>query len=326
MSAIAVRKPVPPADLAVRLGTPADLPFVDRLQKADGRALGFMHTAVLEGKVRLGHLLVAEQCGEAVGYVIGNDRYQKRDDLGAVFQMAVSPGHRRGLVAATLLASLFDRWAWGCKLACCWCAQDLAGANAFWASVGFAPIAFRGGSRKKGRVHIFWQRRLRAGDESTPYWYPAVTGGGAMNADRVVLPIPPGTHWSTVTRPVLPGDGESAGSRALPGPGRPRRAVAPVKPAFPPPHLIASGGLRFAPVAPAEPAVPAVVEKVERPEKARVSPALLALAREMRDRWQERVESGAWAIESGGKHDVSRALPGGVDAPALPPGAPLLAA
>ena len=323
MNAITLQRPIPPAGLTVRPGTRDDLPFVDRLQKSHGRALGFLHAATLEGKVRLGHVLVAEAGGRAAGYVIGNDRYFKRDDVGAVFQLVIAPEHRRGLVGATLLASLFDRWAWGCKLACCWCAQDLAEASAFWAAMGFAPIAFRGGSSRKGRVHIFWQRRLRAGDGATPYWYPAVTGGGAMNADRVVLPIPRGTHWSAVTRPTLPGDGESGGPRALPSPRRPRTpAVKAARPAFPPPHLISSGGLRFAPFAPPTPEVPAVVEKPVKAERAKVSPALLALAREMRDRWQGKVEGGEWAIESGGKYDVSRALPAS-DAPPLLTGPPI---
>src|SRR5690606_16034519 len=94
--------------------------------------------------------------------------------------------------------------AWGCKLFCCWCAQDLE-ANRFWDAMGFVPLAFRAGSEKKARIHIFWQRRIRQGDTETPYWFPSETTGGALRENRLVIPIPPGTHWSEAKPMVLPG-------------------------------------------------------------------------------------------------------------------------
>ena len=47
--------------------------------------------------------------------------------------------------------------------------QDIA-ANRFWEAMGFVPLAFRGGRTREGRggkprVHIFWQKRIRAGDD-----------------------------------------------------------------------------------------------------------------------------------------------------------------
>jgi hypothetical protein len=48
-----------------------------------------------------------------------------------------------------LVQAMFERAAYGCKLFCCWCAQDLA-ANYFWESIGFVPLAFRTGSRRNG--------------------------------------------------------------------------------------------------------------------------------------------------------------------------------
>jgi hypothetical protein len=45
-------------------------------------------------------------------------------------------------------------------------------------------------------VHIFWQKRIRRGDDQTAWWYPSGTDGGAIREGRVVLPIPPGVHWS----------------------------------------------------------------------------------------------------------------------------------
>src|SRR5437868_2811141 len=93
--------------------------------------------------------------------------------------------------------------AYGCRLFCCWCAQDIE-ANYFWESLGFIPLAFRAGSRDKGRVHIFWQRRIRAGDTTTPYWFPAQTSAGSIREDRLVFPIPPATHWSNAKPIILP--------------------------------------------------------------------------------------------------------------------------
>src|SRR5205823_353182 len=83
-----------------------------------------------------------------LGYCISRDRYLKRDELGIIFQLCVAPGEQRKLVGAALVREVFARSAYGCKLYCLWCAQDLE-ANYFWESMGFVPIAFRGGSRKK---------------------------------------------------------------------------------------------------------------------------------------------------------------------------------
>src|SRR5204862_887042 len=127
---------------------------------------------------------------ERVGYCIGNDQYFKRDDVGIIYQMNIVPAKQRGLIGATLVKAMFDCAAWGCKLFCCWCAQDIE-ANRFWESLGFIPLAFRAGSRGKQRVHIFWQRRIRAGDNETPYWFPSQTSSGPIREDRLVFPMPP---------------------------------------------------------------------------------------------------------------------------------------
>src|SRR5213075_51106 len=121
--------------------------------------------------------------------------------------------------------------AYGCRLYCCWCAKDLD-ANYFWEAMGFVPIAVRAGSRTRGgrrsqvggrtsevaqdvslrptthdpqptpasraRVHIFWQKRIVEGDVETKWWYPSKTDQGAIRADRIVFPIPPGVSWKDV--------------------------------------------------------------------------------------------------------------------------------
>lgn len=330
---------VPRVNITVRVGTMADLPFIDRLQKQHSRELGFLPTQALEGKIRLGQVLIAEAmgagAGKPVGYLIAADRYFKRDEIGYITQINVLPESRRSLVAATLLQAQFDRSASGCRLYCCWCAQDLK-ANAFWESMGFTPIAFRTGSLTKGRkqtprVHIFWQKRVRAGDEATPWWYPSTTGGGVLRADRLVFPVPAGVHWSDV-RPVEMPAGEligiegtgarentgavsretesSAGLSAI-GAGRVKKKtikrmvkVAPKRPANVP-----RGGLWFAPDEPETAEIVETVELVEAaktraPDAKKIDPRLVAMARELRDQWQERE---AMTIEAtAARHDVRR--------------------
>ena len=263
-----------------------------------------------------------------VGYCLGQDRYFKRDDVGIIYQLNVLPGRQRGLVGASLLKGMFERAAWGCKLFCCWCAQDLE-ANRFWEAMGFVPLAFRAGSRGKRRVHIFWQGRIRSGDappNATPYWFPSQTSAGALGENRLVLPIPPGTHWSDAKPLVLPGlsgvEGPeeeggghpstsstgsvqaSSGQGAKALPGKRERRPKEVRVAT----VGGMGGLRFGAV---QVGGDVAKEKVKEPrKKTRNDPKLVAAARELRDRWLEEVNAGAAMLVGNGKYDVSRQIEG----------------
>jgi hypothetical protein len=73
---------------------------------------------------------------------IGQDQYLKRDDLGIIYHVNVVPTKHRRLIGATLIKEMFDRAAFGCRLFCCWCAQDIE-ANIFGNRWGFVPLAFR---------------------------------------------------------------------------------------------------------------------------------------------------------------------------------------
>lgn len=322
---LALPAPLPPPRVAVsvRPATMDDLPFIDDLQKKHTKQVGFMPRAQFEGKIRLEHVLVAwaprpclPNTGEApvprderAGYLIGNDQYFKHDDVGIIYQINVAPEFRRSLVAATLLKAQFERSAYGCKLYCCWCAQDIE-ANRFWESCGFVPLAFRAGSAAKSRVHIFWQKRIRSGDTKTPWWFPSQTSGGSIREDRIVLPIPPGTHWSDAKPLVLPGDPSGEPVKALPA--RAPRVKA-VKGKIEVVKTIKSGGLRMSFARTPEPAP----EKPKREPKRKVKndPRLIAAAREFRDRYLEQVGNGALTLDPSGKYDVSRAIADDATAP-----------
>src|SRR3982751_5788863 len=53
--------PIPRSPVTVRVATPADLPFIDSLQKLHSKQVGWMPTKSLEQKVAAGAVLVAEQ-------------------------------------------------------------------------------------------------------------------------------------------------------------------------------------------------------------------------------------------------------------------------
>jgi Acetyltransferase (GNAT) family len=338
--------PSPRVALNIRAAVAGDLPFIDRLQKMHTKAVGWMPTNQLEGCIKLGRMLIAEESvvsgplsvvdgrseqlttdngqltkGTPVGYLLAADRYFKRDDVGIIYQMNVLPEKQRGLVAANLLKAQFERSAYGCKLYCCWCAQDLA-ANRFWEAMGFVPLAFRTGGtasgKKPARMHIFWQKRIRQGDETTPWWFPGETTGGAIKENRIVLPIPPGTHWSDAKPIVLPGElSVVSGQLSVVEEKKAKRVRKPKKElVVVNPSAIASGGLRFAAV------VPSVIEeKVEIKEKKQTKndPRLVAAARELKDRWLEQVNGGLYLPMANGKYEVSRGIGERVEIEAMEP-------
>jgi hypothetical protein len=230
--------------------------------------------------------------------------------VGVIYQMNVLPGRQRGFVGASLLKAQFERSAYGCRLYCCWCAQDIE-ANRFWEAMGFVPLAFRAGSEKRARVHIFWQKRIRAGDETTPWWFPSKTAAGSIREDRIVLPIPPGTHWSDAKPLILPGSVDE--SPQLPAP---KRAASKKPTVVEVPAPVRRNGLMFDIPRQGEPlpeATKPAKEAKAKPakEKRKCDPRLIAAARELRDRWLEQVNSGeaeALVPQITAKYDVRRAL------------------
>lgn len=390
--------------IRVRRAGLGDYDFIDALQKRHSHAVGFMWEKAIKGHIEKGNVLVAEAtkgprgrgaegpsgensdasafhstpgpldpsapspaAPQPVGYVLGVDRYLKRDELGIIYQMNVLPEFQRSLVAAHLLKAKFESSAYGCRLYCCWCAQDLVHANRFWEAMGFVPLAFRtGGGRGKtrkdgkfrGRMHIFWQKRIRAGDHGpghpdttcggggTAYWFPSITGAGAIGEDRIVLPIPPGTHWSDAKPIVLPeGPREGEKQREM------KRLESEVqrlerekkqavktrkakrgKEVVPGAELkrVEHGGLRFGMAAPSAEEGPAkrearaeteaalkAAKKAARQAKKKFDPAQEAFARELKDRWLEQVLAEPHLIApslGSERYNVCR-TPGSIPAP-----------
>jgi len=333
-------RPEPRSPITIRpavLGG-GDLLFIDALMKQHSEMVGFATTTELMSHIEEGTALIAldasegPTAGEPLGYILYRDRYMKREDCGYVSQLNVVPHRHRGLVGAALVKAMFERLPYGVRLFSCWCAQDLE-ANQFWESVGFVPLAYRAGSRgkaqggtggrKETRVHIFWQRRVREGDEYA-YWFPSQTHAGRMGEGRIVLPIMPGTHWSDAKALVLPGGPVEEGSgevKALPREKKTREKkvkVVETKPKRP------SKGLWFAPPAAAPapasstPSTSASVEAKPKPAKPKRAkqkndPRYIAAARELRDKFIEQMDAGLiLPPSSNGKYDVGRQLPAAI--------------
>ncbi|MGN6728044.1 MAG: hypothetical protein ACTHLZ_19150, partial [Tepidisphaeraceae bacterium] len=217
----------------------------------------------------------------------------------------------------------------------------------FWEAMGFVPLAFRSGSEKKSRTHIFWQKRIRHGDTTTPWWFPSKTNGGSIREDRVVLPIPPGTHWSDAKPLILAGETPALNGLSVDPliSGAPTLPSATVQPSntstVKRPHRSthqqinrstsqpinrstargpARNGLAFHIPQPDEVVPPVKAEKPAKlpkaPKPKRVcDPRVAHAARELRDRWLEHVN--AEPIVPRAKYDLTRAEA---------PRAPLLAA
>ena len=317
-------------DITIRLATVDDVPFIDELQRKHSRMVGWFPTRQIEGNIAKKNVLIAEERNVRVGYCISSDRYLKHDDCGIVYQLNVVPAKHRGLIGATLIKGVFDRAAYGCKLFCCWCAQDLD-ANYFWESLGFVPLAFRTGSRAAGskktpRIHIFWQRRIREGDTDTPYWFPSETSGGAVKENRLVLPIPPGTSWQDAKPAILPG---MENVNVLPPGAQDESVKKPREKKVKAPPRKISFGLWFGPK-PGSPEAKAAA-KADKPkrEKFKNDPKVVEAARELRDRYIEQINAGLLLPPSAcGKYDVSRQLEAAPSAMKIEsvPGVPMLEA
>ncbi len=313
--------PQPTEQLNIRIATIADIPFIDSLQKMYSKELGFMPTAWLEGKIARNEILIAEGIGDRVqglgnanssslspnpypltplGYIIAQDRYLKRDDLGIIYQLVVIPLKQRGFIGAALLKAQFDRSAYGCRLYCCWCAQDLV-ANHFWESMGFVPLAYRNGSESRTkhggvRVHIFWEKKIRGNDDACHWWFPSKTDQGALRADRLAFPIPPNVHWKDVLPIVIPQQPQIGAATVRKNP---------VKRKPHPPRALQWG----------PPGTEVIYEKdlsvIEKPRretklKIRLDPKFIAASRELRDRYLEEINEHGFELHALGKYDLTR--------------------
>jgi ribosomal protein S18 acetylase RimI-like enzyme len=153
--------------------TPADLPYIDRLRRADDRALGFLSRAALAEKVRLGHVRLAVADGRVVGYLLHGS--MRRPEV-RVFQLAIDPSCRGRGIGRRLVADLVRRSAAaGARGISLRCREELP-ANQFWHRAGFELHDLE--PARRGALFV-WVRRVtvaqnrRARNEPTATINPA---------------------------------------------------------------------------------------------------------------------------------------------------------
>lgn len=335
--------------ISVRPAIATDITFIDQLQKMMGHELGFRYLAEYEKAIADGACIyVAIDCnGVPFGFIFGKDRYKSQDHVGIIYQLAVVPVKRRSQLASMLVAAFIAGSCRSMKLLCCWCGQDLP-ANKFWLGIGCVPLAFRTGSRRSQRIHIFWQMRTRSGDCSTPYWYPFETSGGAVRENRMVLPIPRSVHWSGNLPALIPGI-HSGGTvpllpNGLPSPSAtptPQRKALPGPPPTPqqraaafrqkhmkaPPAghvaVMSSSGLKYFRTNEQIAADNFEAPKVKREPRPRNDPVHVRAARELQSAYLDAVAAAPPPV-SEAKYDVRRSVPdpaGGISIAGLLPSA-----
>lgn len=179
-----------------------DIAFLDSLQKKYSNQVGFLPTVALEANIERANVSIALENDEPAAYLLGKGNYLRDPHFGIIYQAAVSYDARRRLMGTALVQHFIDHMAPGIRLIGLWCAQDIE-ANEFWNACGFEAIAARHGSRRKGRVHIFWVGRTPRG-KSEPLRYPRFTRGGLMREHREVFGLQPGEEYKEVVLPELP--------------------------------------------------------------------------------------------------------------------------
>ena len=186
-------------------GPRSDLKFLDHLQKKYSEQVGFLPLQVLEWNIERGNVSIALENDEPAAYLLGKGNYLRDPYFGIIYQAAVSYDARRRLMGTALVQHFIaDVPAMrATRLVGLWCAQDIE-ANEFWHACGFEAIAARHGSRRKGRVHIFWVGRTPApGGAQEPLRYPKYTQGGLMREQREVFGLAPGSEYKDVELPEL---------------------------------------------------------------------------------------------------------------------------
>lgn len=203
-------------------GEKKDVLFLDHLQKKFSHQVGFLPKVALEAHIARGKVSIALENDEPAAYLLGKGNYLRDPHFGIIYQAAVSYDARRRLIGTALVQHFMDVMEPNIRLIGLWCAQDIE-ANEFWNACGFEAIAARHGSRRKGRVHIFWVGRTPGKGAREPLRYPKVTRGGLMREQREVYGLEPGDEWKKVELPELAPEHPLAVSRR-PSAGRGRKA------------------------------------------------------------------------------------------------------
>lgn len=169
----------------VRLATPADLPFVQALQRRFSNQLGFLPNAALAWYLDNGRCSLVFDNGDPAGYVLGRPRLRPQPWVQPLTQTAVSfDAQRRTLGSALIDAAAADATANGRTILQAWCRTDIP-ANAFWLAAGFEPVALRKPETARAMPLLLWRRCLDATQRPLLHSLPAAAGWKASTQTAV---------------------------------------------------------------------------------------------------------------------------------------------
>jgi ribosomal protein S18 acetylase RimI-like enzyme len=208
-----------PKKAAPRLvkATPADLTFVDSLQRKFARSLGFLPRAALEVNLASGNVTLTRENEDSAGYLLVRPVLSWQPKLASIIQAAVCmDAQRRHHGLALLLLIESEARARGQVALQANCAVGVE-ANEFWQAAGFKPIAHMTPATKSGRHIICWRKPLT---RSLPAWFtdlPSRAGHRSRTAvsNREATRSPKSQRFAErfLSAKLLPaGDPERAGS------------------------------------------------------------------------------------------------------------------
>jgi N-acetylglutamate synthase-like GNAT family acetyltransferase len=145
---------------SLRQATPADLKFVDKLQRRFGHSVGFLCTEALKFNLEHDHVAIALENGEPAGYLLGRPGLGWQPLLTPIFQACVAMDAQRRHHGLALLLLLEERSRASGKIGVqANCAIGVE-ANEFWQAAGFKPICHMTPKTARGREIICWRKPL----------------------------------------------------------------------------------------------------------------------------------------------------------------------
>lgn len=165
--------------------TPADLKFLDSLQKKFARSLGFLPAQALMANIEQGNVTLTNENDDAAGYILARPRLAWQPGLTSIVQAAVCMDAQRRQHGLALLLTIEQAARERGQIALqANCAIGVE-ANEFWQAAGFKPIAHMTPHTKSGRHIICWRKPLT---RKLPAWFaelPKRAGHRAANAISV---------------------------------------------------------------------------------------------------------------------------------------------
>lgn len=168
-----------PSRRTIRLATPEDLTYLDKLQKKFGNSVGFFCRQALLWNLERGNAAIASENDEPAGYLLTRPALQWQPALASIFQACVQMDAQRRHHGVALLKAFEEKCRIRGSIAIqANCAIGVE-ANEFWRLAGFLPICHMTPHNVRGREVICWRKPLST---RLPAWFafpPQRAGYGA---------------------------------------------------------------------------------------------------------------------------------------------------